>query len=298
MNSIYEIRSELRFLVRELGLLDKNCFGSGLSLTQAHLLTYLFKNGITPFNELKIQLNMDKASLSRMLTLMSNKNYVEAVTISSDKRQKHFQITANGSSALFKANGAADNQMRFIDNEMGIEETESIVKALRLLRKGAFRRNCLLEPERVQVERLRDKYRADVDCLLLQAFSDEQNIPGNLIKIPEEYESKWWIARSGEYLLGAVACWRENNEYHWGRFAVEPAYRGLGIGKKLAFESLKECFVETNNIIAEARETTVKIISQLGGEITGEAFDFYGMPVTPMRLTIQKFEMASQYPPI
>ena len=294
MSLIYEIRAELRFLVRELGLLDKNCFGSGLSLTQAHLLTYLFKNGITSFNELKLQLNMDKASLSRMLTLMADENYAEALSISSDKRQKHFQITETGREALSKANNAADKTMRFIDEDMGLNDAEAIVKGLRLLRKGAFHRNCLRNPERIQIERLRNKYRADVDNLLIESFSHEQNIPKHLISIPEEYESNWWIARSGEYLLGAVACWKENNEYHWGRFAVEQAYRGLGIGKKLASASLKECFLETDEIITEARDTTVKIISQLGGETTGEAFDFYGMPVTPMRLKIENFEKRDQ----
>ncbi|MCS3429537.1 GNAT family N-acetyltransferase [Klebsiella sp. BIGb0407] len=290
MSLIGEIRTELRFLVRELGLLDKNCFGSGLSLTQAHLLTYLFKNGTTSFNELKLQLNIDKASLSRMLALMADENYAEALSISSDKRQKHFQITAAGREALSKANSAADKTMGFIDEGMGINDAEAIVKGLRILRKGAFHRNCLHNPERIQVEQLRDKYRADVASLLIETFSNEQNIPENLINIPKEYESNWWIARSGEYLLGAVACWKENAEYHWGRFAVEQAYRGLGIGKKLASVSLKECFLETDEIITEARDTTVKIISQLGGETTGEAFDFYGMPVTPMRLKIQDFE--------
>lgn len=43
MSSVKQIRSELRYLVRELGLLDKNCLNSGLSLTQVHLLTYLQK---------------------------------------------------------------------------------------------------------------------------------------------------------------------------------------------------------------------------------------------------------------
>lgn len=298
MSYIHEIRAELRFIVRELGLLDKNCFSSGLSLTQAHLLTYLFKNGITAFTELKLQLNMDKASLSRMLTQMVDENYAEVLSISSDKRQKHFQITAAGRKVLSKANAAADKEMSFIDEDMNIKDAEAIFNGLRLLRKGAFRRNCFYNPQRIQVERLSDKYKADVDRLLTGAFSDEQNIPENLINIPDEYETNWWIARSGEYLLGAVACWKENNECHWGRFAVDPAYRGLGIGKKLAFISLKESFVEADEIITEARDTTVKIISGLGGEIVGESYDFYGMPVTPMMIKIQDFVKTYEEHPV
>lgn len=292
MSFINEIRAELRYLVREMGLLDKNCFGSGLSLTQAHLLTYLFKNGMTSFNELQIQLNIDKASLSRMLTTMAAKEYAEPVLVSKDKRYKHFQITAEGKEKLIKAGSIADKEISFIDEFMEYNEAESILKGLIKLRKGAFRRNCVRNPERILIEPLRENYRSDVDCLLLETFSGEQKIPDKLIGIPEKFESKWWIARSGEYLLGTVACWQENNQCHWGRFAVEPEYRGLGIGKQLALTSLKECFQENNEVIIEARETTVRIISQLGGKITGEAFDFHGMPVTPMRITIQQFEQA------
>lgn len=290
MSIVYEIRAELRFLVRELGLLDKNCFNSGLSLTQAHILTYLNKNGTTSFNELKHQLNMDKASLSRMLTHMSEKNYAEVLSISSDKRHKHVQITEEGKDVLDKANSAADSQMSFIDESMSSKETVAIVQGLRSLRKGAFRRNCIQHPDRIQVEPLRDRYRSDADHLIYETFANEQNIPGDLISIPDEYESKWWIARSGEYILGAVACWIHNNEFHWGRFAVDPVYRGLGIGKKLAAASLNECFLQTDEILMEARDATVKIISQLGGEISGETFDFHGMPVTPMRIKIDDFQ--------
>ncbi len=34
----------------------------------------------------------------------------------------------------------------------------------------------------------------------------------------------------------------------------------------------------------EARDTTVSIVKELGGEIVGNVRSLYGMPVTPMRL--------------
>ena len=118
MSAIHRIRTELRYLVRELGLLDKNCFRSGLSLTQAHLLTYLSKNGVTSFAELCLQLSMDKASLSRTLNVLAGKNYVEPVAGVKDKRQKSFQLTAAGTRSLETADDAADNEFSFIDNDL------------------------------------------------------------------------------------------------------------------------------------------------------------------------------------
>lgn len=73
MNKEEVIRKEIRLIVRELGLLNYNCFNSGLTLAQAHILNYLRQNGKTPFNELLINLGIDKASLSRIVSNMEAK---------------------------------------------------------------------------------------------------------------------------------------------------------------------------------------------------------------------------------
>ena len=67
MNKEEIIRKELRLIVRELGLLNRNCLNSNMTFVQAHILNYLKQNGKTPFNELLINLDMDKASLSRIV---------------------------------------------------------------------------------------------------------------------------------------------------------------------------------------------------------------------------------------
>lgn len=293
MSSVHEIRAELRYLVRELGLLSKDCFHSGLSLTQAHILTYLSTNGLTSFNELSLQLNMDKASLSRILATLTACNYAETIPVNGDKRRKYFRLTQEGTVQLRRAEKAADSELNFINEDMKKDEITTVTEGLRTLRKVAFRRNAHLEPARIQVECLRTNHYADVQELLLHIFTEEQKIPEELVPISEKHQSKWWVARAGEYLLGTVACWQENEQHHWGRFCVDPAYRGLGIGKKLALTSLQDIFLECSEVIIDAREITVNLIRQFGGEVTGEARNFYGMPVTPMRLEKKRFESIS-----
>jgi DNA-binding MarR family transcriptional regulator/predicted GNAT family N-acyltransferase len=293
MSAIQTIRTELRYLVRELGLLDKNCFRSGLSLTQAHLLTYLSKNGVTSFAELCLQLSMDKASLSRTLNVLAGKNYVEPVAGVKDKRQKSFQLTAAGARSLATADDAADNELSFIDNEMALQDAQEIINGLRALRINTFRRNAARHPQRIQIEIMRNNYQAEVTKLLSETFAKEQNIPAELISLPPQLKSQCWIVRSGEYVLGTVSCWYENNHWHWGRFAVNPCYRGMGIGKQLARVSLQEMLEQTDKVLLDARDSTVKIISDLGGVITGPTTDFYGMPITPMRLKKEDFQNAT-----
>ncbi len=293
MSAIHTIRTELRYLVRELGLLDKNCFRSGLSLTQAHLLTYLSKNGVTSFAELCLQLSMDKASLSRTLNVLAGKNYVEPVAGVKDKRQKSFQLTAAGARSLATADDAADNELSFIDNAMALQDAQEIINGLRALRINTFRRNAACHPQRIQIEIMRSNYLPEVTKLLTETFAQEQNIPAELISLPPQLKSQCWIVRSGEYVLGTVSCWYENNQWHWGRFAVNPCYRGMGIGKQLARVSLQEMLEQTDKVLLDARDSTVKIISDLGGIITGPTTDFYGMPITPMRLKKEDFQNAT-----
>ena len=100
----------------------------------------------------------------------------------------------------------------------------------------------------------------------------------------------WWCARAGEYVVGAVACWKENDQWHWGRFAVDEKFRGLGIGKQVARFSLENLFDNTtDSIVSDARDTTVAILKDFGARIIAPAEDFYGMLVTPVVLKKSDF---------
>ncbi|MGF1702140.1 GNAT family N-acetyltransferase [Photobacterium makurazakiensis] len=285
MSSVKQIRSELRYLVRELGLLDKNCLNSGMSLTQSHLLTYLRKNGQTPFSELCLQLNIEKASLSRTLNTLVEKEYVEVLPSPSDKRQKILALRSEGLDRLKEADNAANAEVSQMLGLLDSEEIQDVIHGLRTLRLSAFRKNATNNKARVQIEELTPIYSAEIDALLSDTFSGEQSIPQHLVPLSADIPQKWWIARSGEYVLGAVACWEESGVWHWGRFVVDNRFRGLGIGKSLAHHSLGNMLVEEDEILIDARDTTVSIVKEIGAEVLGAKKDFYGMPVTPMRIT-------------
>lgn len=126
--------------------------------------------------------------------------------------------------------------------------------------------------------------------LLRDVFFGEQNIPVELHPLPEHMKPVWWIALNGKEMVGVACGWIENGEWHWGRFAVPPRFRGSGIGKKLAVFSIREIFeLGAEAIHIEARDVTVGILQKLGGKITGTPMDFHGDPVTPMILTKQNF---------
>lgn len=178
---------------------------------------------------------------------------------------------------------------------MNSEDTKNVINGLRALRLSAFRKNATHNKARIQIEECTSVYRAEIDSLIQDTFTDEQNIPLHLIPLSTNIDQKWWLARSGEYVLGAVAAWEQDGEWHWGRFAVDNRFRGLGIGKTLARYSLVQTLLSTNEVYIEARDTTVNIVKELGGEIVGNKFDFYGMPVTPMRLNKAQLNEATKH---
>lgn len=126
--------------------------------------------------------------------------------------------------------------------------------------------------------------------LQITTFAGEQEIPAGLIQLSERQSPQWWAAFCGEVLMGAVASWNEDGVQHAGRFAVTPHSRGLGIGKKLARKAFDDLFAQgVEEIHMEARDVSVHIVEAMGGQITGEPFDFYVGTVTPMKIRRENY---------
>lgn len=135
----------------------------------------------------------------------------------------------------------------------------------------------------IKIERVLPNNMDDATGIAIEVFTYEQNIPENLINIREDLKPIWWCAKAGEDIVGVVASWTENNQWHWGRFAVDRRLRGLEIGKKMAIFSLNEIFnLGAEKVFIEARDITVRMLEQLGAEVVGESIEFYGEPVTPI----------------
>ncbi|MCW6084229.1 bifunctional helix-turn-helix transcriptional regulator/GNAT family N-acetyltransferase [Clostridium sporogenes] len=290
MNKAEIVRKELRLIIRELGLLNYNCLNSGLTLVQAHILSYLKQNGITPFNELAIQLGIDKASLSRILNSLETKNFIKIEKSPTDKRIKHISLLSLGMESMINGDIEAN---KFINEilDLGNDTVNyNIGKSLKDFRILALKNNLIKDNSRIKIEKLSSNYIEDAIKLTTEIFTYEQNIPKELIPINEDLKPIWWCARVGEDIIGVVACWQENNQWHWGRFAVDKRLRGLGIGKKMSIFSLNEMFnLDVKEVFIEARDVTVTILKQLGCEILGKPIDFYGEPVTPVIIKKRDF---------
>jgi DNA-binding MarR family transcriptional regulator/predicted GNAT family N-acyltransferase len=288
------IRKELRLIIRELGLLNHNCLNSELTLAQAHILNYLKQNGITPFNEMVLQLGSDKASLSRILSNMENKNYIEMKKSKSDKRMKDIDILPLGMEAIIDGDFNAN---KFISDILLLgdeNEINNTLKAFNEFRILALKNNIMKNASRITIEKVSSNYIKKAIELATEVFTYEQNIPSELVPVNKELNPIWWCARVGEDIIGVTAAWKEKDKWHWGRFAVDKRLRGIGIGNKIAMFSLKELFnIGAEEIFIEARDVTLKMLGKLRCEVVGEAKDFYGDLVTP--IIVKKHSLMNTY---
>lgn len=139
-----------------------------------------------------------------------------------------------------------------------------------------------------KIERLSTEWYKPAITFLENIFFAEQNIPKALIPLGDKPQY-WWCIRNEHEIVGTVAAWAIDSEWHWGRLAIHQKLRGMGLGKKLVLQSLQELFqLEIECITIDARDITVEMILKLGGKITGEKSDFYG-PITPMCIERKDF---------
>jgi ribosomal-protein-alanine N-acetyltransferase len=88
-----------------------------------------------------------------------------------------------------------------------------------------------------------------------------------------------WVAEVGDKLVGVIVCWLIVDEVHIATIAVNPEYRGMGIGKQLVIRGLQELIskgalsatleVRAGNTIAQ------NLYYHFGFKLVGERKNYY-----------------------
>lgn len=138
--------------------------------------------------------------------------------------------------------------------------------------------------------RAREEETPQIEDLLIRTFTGEQGIPAELISLSDKDSPQWFCAEEDGKLVGVIAFFRVDGDWHSGRFALEPACRGRHIGSRLltyAFREMLDSGVE--EVLMEVRPVTEHILLKLGAEVTSEPYPFYGSTCTSMRLLKSSF---------
>ena len=130
----------------------------------------------------------------------------------------------------------------------------------------------------------------EIITLQSNIFHMEQGIPEDDVNEFLERNPICWCAEKDGEICGTAIAWEEHGIMHWGRFVILPSMRGNHIGPTLARFTFEDLFDNgVQEIHMTARDTTVKIVCDMGGEITGEPVPFYDGNVTPVVLKRENY---------
>jgi len=234
MNAVAQVRSFNRTVTHEIGALQGRFLGRDRSLGASRLLFEIGPQG-SEVRRLRAHLELDSGYFSRLLRGLEAEGLIETNQSSSDTRVRVVTLTPAGRKELAVLNRLSDRAATTLLNRLSEAQRAALTAAM-----GAVERLLLAGAVHVDVENPRS--RSARYCV--QRYFDE---------LATRFESGFDPARSisaeateltapkGFFLLatlhgnpvgcGALKCHAEYGEIK--RMWVEPATRGLGIGKRV-----------------------------------------------------------------
>lgn len=250
--STSKIRSFNRFYTAHFEILNQHYLDSNYSLTEIRILYEIFESKIITAQKITEILNLDKGYLSRILKRFLKENLIEKVPSIEDKRFFNIKLTDSGNELLSALNTKSEDKIEGKIEKLNNSEKEILISSMQTIRN-------LLTGNKIAREDI--TYRHEVTpgdigyIIYLHGFiyGNESNFSSDfekyVIKTFYDFLEKYapekdriWMAEYNNKIVGCVAIMHQPNEeaqLRW--FLLDPAFRGLGIGKKLLTDAIDFC---------------------------------------------------------
>ncbi len=141
MESVVELRTQLRLLLRNLGVLQARYPELGLGVTQCHALLELEATSLT-VGELSKRLQIEASSASRNMKTLARHGLAEVDTSTPDSRVKAYQLTAFGNEKVALIHERGNRVIHQATEYMTSQECESVWQGISVLEKAVSRSNA------------------------------------------------------------------------------------------------------------------------------------------------------------
>jgi DNA-binding MarR family transcriptional regulator/N-acetylglutamate synthase-like GNAT family acetyltransferase len=245
------VRRFNRLYTRRIGVLRGQYLGTPFTLAESRVLYELAHGGRVTAAELGRDLGLDAGYLSRLLRGAARRGLVERTPSSTDRRRTHLTLTAKGRRAFAdldarsrRATGALLDQFGDAGQRRLVQAMEAIEAVLEPPAGTAAAAGWLLRPPRPGdlgwiVHRhgalYAEEYGWDAQFEGLVA-----GIVADFIRTVDPSRERCWIAERDGAVVGSVLLVQKSSSVAKLRLLyVEPAARGLGIGRRLVDECVR-----------------------------------------------------------
>lgn len=256
-DSILKIRSFNRFYASHIDILNQRYLESDYSLTEVRILYEIDQSKTITAQKITEILNLDKGYLSRILKRFLKENLIVKVASTEDKRASNIMLTASANELLKSLTIKVDEKIKQKTDQMNLSEKDLLINSMQTVKQ-------LLTETQLTADDI--TYRnelnpGDIGYIIYlhgHLYANESDFSKDFEKYViktfydflEHYShenDRIWVAEYNNKIVGCIAIQHHpDNEAQLRWFLLDPAFRGLGIGKRLLADALNFC-KERNN---------------------------------------------------
>ena len=239
-----------RLYTREIGTLGEGLLGSEYSLTEARVLYELAHRKQSVASEIAKDLALDAGYLSRILRKFEDSGLLKRASSSADARQASLSLTSRGKSVFKGLNRRSVTQAREILEHIPPSKRVDLLRSMHTIEES------LSSAPTKAPYILRNHRPGDMGwvvsrhgALYAQEYSWDETFEALVARITADFidqynprRNRCWIAERDGIPLGCIFLVHHPEQSDTAKLRlllVEPAARGLGLGKALVSECVQ-----------------------------------------------------------
>lgn len=273
-DQIAAIRAFNRLYTRQLGLLDEGLHSSPFTLTEVRVLYELAGKPGQTLSEVAEFLQLDQGYLSRILKKFESRGLVRRDRSRDDARSSRLSLTPAGEAEFAPLDRASSDQVRTMLAPLSNTERQRLLNSMAIIERLLVRKESAADAPFI----LRPHQPGDVGWAIErhgQLYADEfrwneefeglvARILGAFLEKHDPERERCWIAEAAGERAGCVFLVQNAERADTAQLRcllVEPAARGLGIGRALVDACVqfareagyRRMILWTNDVLVAAR---------------------------------------------